>query len=76
MQPADTGPRKGRRAPLIIVCAALRDGRRYDLDSPNPRLLLAVREQGELFDVMALASHDPDQWVLRRGVSWCLGYDA
>ena len=27
-------------------------------------------------DIVALATHDPDQWSLRRGLGWCLGYDA
>lgn len=53
-----------------------RDGTRFEPEGPDGRLLLAVREQGVLVDVVALAAHDPDQWALRRGEGWCLGYDA
>ena len=54
-----------------------RDGiQLYEPGGPDPRLLLAVREQGVVVDIAALATHDPDQWALRRGEGWCLGYDA
>ena len=53
-----------------------RDGSRFEPEGPDPRLLLAVREQGVVVDIAALATHDPDQWALRRGEGWCLGYDA
>ena len=52
------------------------DGTRYEPEGPDPRLLVGVREQGSLVDVVALASNDPDQWALRTGFGWCLGYDA
>lgn len=53
-----------------------RDGARFEAEGPDGRLLLGVREQGVLVDVVALAAHDPDQWALRRGEGWCLGYDS
>lgn len=53
-----------------------RDGSRYEPEGPDARLLLAVREQGVVTDIVALATHDPDQWALRRGEGWCLGFDA
>ena len=56
--------------------ALSRDGARWQPEGPDPRLLLGVREQGVLVDVAALKSDDPDQWALRRGEGWCLGYDA
>lgn len=46
----------------------------YEPEGPDPRLLLAVLEFGELVDLVACASHDPDQWALRRGEGWCLGH--
>ncbi|MBX7496780.1 hypothetical protein K3172_13015 [Qipengyuania sp. 6B39] len=52
------------------------DGARFEPEGPDPRLLLGVREQGVLVDLVALATHDPDQWALRWGQGWCLGYDA
>lgn len=51
-----------------------RDGGRYDPHGPTARLLVAVEEEGEVIDVAALASHDPDQWALRTGMGWCLGH--
>ena len=56
--------------------ALSRDGKWFELEGPDPRLLLAVREQGVVVDIAALATHAPDQWALRSGMGWCLGYDA
>ncbi|MBX7459538.1 hypothetical protein [Qipengyuania huizhouensis] len=56
--------------------ALSRDGSRYEPEGPDARLLLTVREQGVPVDIVALATHDEDQWALRRGEGWCLGYDA
>lgn len=53
-----------------------RDGSRWEPEGPDARLLVGVREQGVLVDIAALATHDPDQWAMRRGEGWCLGYDA
>ena len=48
----------------------------FEPEGPDARLLVLVREQGIPVDIVALATHDPDQWALRRGDGWCLGYDA
>lgn len=48
----------------------------WEPDGPDARLLVGVREQGVLVDAVAIASHEPDQWALRVGEGWCLGYDA
>lgn len=47
----------------------------YEPVGPDARLILMVREYGVPVDLVALASHDPDQWALRRGAGWCLGHD-
>lgn len=52
-----------------------RDGQRFDPHGPTARLLVAVREHGRMIDLVAAASHDPDQWALRTGEGWCLGHD-
>lgn len=49
---------------------------RFEVEGPDARLLMLVREQGMPVDIVAMATHDPDQWALRRGDGWCLGYDA
>ena len=41
----------------------------------NPRLLIAVREQGVLVDVAALSPTAPDEWALRTGDGQLLGAD-
>lgn len=56
--------------------ALSRDGSRFEPEGPDARLLVLVREQGIPTDIVALATHDPDQWALRRGEGWCLGFDA
>lgn len=56
--------------------ALSRDATRFELEGPDARLLVLVREQGIPVDIVALATHDPDQWALRRGDGWCLGYDS
>ena len=53
-----------------------KDGTRFEPEGPDARLLRLVGEQGVPVDVVALATHDEDQWALRRGEGWCLGYDA
>ena len=53
-----------------------KDGSRFEPEGPDARLLMLVREQGVPVDIVALATHDEDQWALRRGEGWCLGYDA
>lgn len=35
-----------------------------------------MREQGVPVDAVAVRTETPDDWALRRGVGWCLGYDA
>lgn len=51
-------------------------GRFFEFPGPDARLILGVREQGVLVDLMAIHSEQPDDWALRRGAGWCLGYDA
>ncbi|GAA3794660.1 hypothetical protein GCM10022600_15080 [Qipengyuania pelagi] len=48
----------------------------FEIGGPDARLLIGVREQGVLVDICALATHEANQWALRRGDGWCLGYDA
>lgn len=40
------------------------------------RLIIAVHEDGELVDLVAVSSADPDSWALRTGAGWVLGHDA
>lgn len=41
-----------------------------------PRLLLGVRDRaGEVIDIAALSSTDPDAWALMTGDGWLLGWD-
>lgn len=41
-----------------------------------PRLLLGVRDRaGEVIDIAALSSTDPDAWALLTGDGWLLGWD-
>jgi len=52
-----------------------RDGL-YEPEGPDRRLLLGVCDEfGELADVVALASHDRDQWALRRKAAPVLGVE-
>lgn len=52
-----------------------RDGASWEPEGEAPRLLLAVREWGELLDVVALSSGCRDEWALRTGDGWALGID-
>lgn len=47
----------------------------WEPTGPHRRLLLAVRRDGELVDVAALASHARNEWALRTGMGWALGMD-
>jgi hypothetical protein len=47
----------------------------WEPEGPDRRLLLAVRRDGELIDVAALASHARNEWALRTGLGWALGMD-
>lgn len=51
------------------------DGRWQHSEEGEGRLVLAVREGGELVDLVALSSGNPDSWALRNGSGWVLGYD-
>lgn len=51
-----------------------RDGARFSFGGPDARLLLAVRDADyRLIDVVALASHDENQWSLLTGHADMLG---
>jgi len=47
----------------------------WEPEGPDRRLLVAVRRDGELVDVAALASHARNEWALRTGLGWALGMD-
>lgn len=54
-----------------------RDGARFDLAGPDPRLLLGVTDgAGALVDIAALASHDEAQAPLLTGAGAMLGMEA
>lgn len=49
-------------------------GTRFELGGPDPRLLLGVRDAAfQLVDLVALASHDENQWSLLHGLHDMLG---
>jgi hypothetical protein len=63
------------------------DGARWDPDGPvasrsgavggpmAPRLLIGMSEGGELADILAVSTAQPDQVARRTGEGWCLGED-
>lgn len=48
----------------------------YILGEGEPHLVLPVIDQGELVDLVAFRSSDPNRWLLRRGVGWALGLES
>lgn len=50
-------------------------GSLWEPEGDTPSLILAVRERGELVDLLACSSAHPDRWALRRGMGWVLGHD-
>lgn len=52
-----------------------RGGLWQEAEDGEGRLVLAVREQGALIDLVALSSTDPDSWALRTGAGLMLGHD-
>lgn len=52
-----------------------RDGR-FEFGGPDRRLILAVRDRGEVIDLAALSSTCEDEWALRLGAADFLGVDA
>lgn len=49
---------------------------RFEFGGPDRRLILTVRDAaGEVVDLVALASHDENQWALRTGLADLLGDD-
>lgn len=50
-----------------------RNGKRWDPEGPDARLLLAVTECGELADIAAVSTSSPDQVALRTGFAAMLG---
>lgn len=52
------------------------DGRRWERPGPDPRLLIGVRQGGELIDIIAVSTSHPDQVSLRTGMGWALGAEA
>lgn len=51
------------------------DGALWAPEGPDRRLLLGVREGGELVDVLALSSTCRDEWAARTGQARLLGFD-
>lgn len=52
------------------------DGASWMPEGPDRRLMIAVRDRdGDLIDIVAVASHRRDQWALRTGDGWALGMD-
>lgn len=49
------------------------DGARWDPEGGEPRLLMGLTEGGELIDILALATAQPDRVARRTGAGWCLG---
>lgn len=46
----------------------------YCLDPAGaPHVVLPVIDRGELIDLVAFRSSQPDSWLLRTGLGWCLG---
>lgn len=59
-----------------VVCAS-DDGQGLyvpDIDG-ELRLVLPVHEDGELVDLVAFRSDDPESWLLRTGYGWALGLE-
>jgi len=48
----------------------------YCLDADGPPMIcLPVYDSGDLIDLVAFRSSDPDNWLLRTGLGWCLGLE-
>src|SRR5436853_1956909 len=48
----------------------------YCPDSSGPlHVLLPVYDRGDLVDLVAFRSSDPERWLLRTGAGWCLGLE-
>lgn len=48
----------------------------WEPEGPDRRLLVGVVHGGALVDVVAIASHQRDEWALRTHQGWALGADA
>lgn len=58
------------------VRASIGKGGRWEpAEDGEPRLIVAVREQGVLVDLAALSSSERDSWALRTGEGWLLGFE-
>lgn len=58
-----------------VVKASAGEGGLYLPGEGPPHLLLPVREDGELVDLVAFRSSEPHNWRLRAGNGWALGMD-
>lgn len=66
----------GRHHPgLGIVRAKEGEDELYILGDGEPHLVLPVYEIGELIDLVAFRSGDPERWLLRSGYGWALGLE-
>lgn len=61
---------------MIGVANVTLTGAGWEPEGPDRRLLVGVVHQGELVDVVAIASHQRDEWALRTHQGWALGADA
>ncbi|WP_370179924.1 hypothetical protein [Alteriqipengyuania sp.] len=64
-------------AGLLKVARVNAAGRKWEPDGPDPRLLIAVRDDsGAMIDAVAIASHAPGEWSALTGAAAMLGGDA
>lgn len=60
---------------LGIVRAKEAEDELYILGDGEQHLVLPVYEDGELLDLVAFRSGDPERWLLRSGYGWALGLE-
>ncbi|MBB3034036.1 hypothetical protein [Alteriqipengyuania lutimaris] len=60
----------------VAITSPARGPMLWEPEGTEPRLLVGVREQGVLVDIVSLSTENPDSWALRRGAAWCLGHEA
>jgi hypothetical protein len=61
---------------LARARVAIGKGGLFEFDGPDAALLIAVREAGQVIDVCAVRSAQPDEWAVLRGEGWLLGHAA
>jgi hypothetical protein len=73
--PRRTSCEATRRGALGVARVSDADDGLYSLGEGDPHLILPVFDDGELVDLCAFRSANPEHWLLRTGCGWALGLE-